>query len=88
LTESEKTIPELRSLIISYNKILTINGLEQLKKLDTLDLSYNKIKKLTGVKLLKNLKTINLAMNNISASEEKKITAKYKDKKPLVYLGN
>ncbi|CAK56731.1 unnamed protein product (macronuclear) [Paramecium tetraurelia] len=56
---------QFHTLILSYNKISTINGLNELPNLVRLDLSHNEISNLNGLQHLNSLEVLDLTHNNI-----------------------
>ena len=56
----------LRDLDLSYNQIIEIKGLENLKALRSLDLSLNQIREISGLENLRKLGTLELYHNQIA----------------------
>lgn len=63
-------MPSLKVLVVSFNKILKITGLNELCLLEKLDLSYNLLKRIEGLSGLTNLLTLDLAGNDICCPDD------------------
>jgi len=58
-------LPSLKVLVLSFNKISQITGLQDLCVLERLDMSYNLLKRIDGLSGLSNLVTLDLAGNEL-----------------------
>lgn len=63
-------LPSLKVLVLSFNKISQITGLQDLCVLEKLDISYNLLKRIDGLSGLSNLLTLDLAGNDIWCSDD------------------
>jgi hypothetical protein len=63
-------ITGLKILILSFNKICKITGLDDLCVLEQLDLSYNALSRIEGLSGLNNLLTLDLAGNEIWCQDD------------------
>lgn len=63
-------LPSLKVLVLSFNKISQITGLQDLCVLERLDMSYNLLKRIDGLSGLSNLLTLDLAGNEIWCSDD------------------
>ena len=63
-------LPSLKVLVLSFNKISQITGLQDLCVLERLDMSYNLLRRIDGLSGLSNLLTLDLAGNEIWCSDD------------------
>ena len=68
--EELQGMPSLKVLVVSFNRILKITGLNELSLLEKLDLSYNLLKRIEGLSGLTNLLTLDLAGNDICCPDD------------------
>ena len=87
--ENLKHLPSIKTLILSFNQLTRIEGLEEVGgTLETLDLGYNQIRKIEGVNGLVELRTLKLENNLIYRLEDVNVLRKYVPKLENLSLRN
>ena len=87
--ENLKFLPNIKTLILSFNQLTRIEGLEDIGgTLETLDLGYNQIRKIEGVNGLVELRNLKLENNLIFRLEDVNVLRKYVPKLESLSLRN
>ena len=87
--ENLKFLPNIKTLILSFNQLTRIEGLEDVgKSLETLDLGFNQIRKIEGVNGLVELRNLKLENNLIFRLEDVNVLRKYVPKLENLSLRN
>ena len=76
--ENLNCLPRIKTLILSFNQIMRIEGFENVAKtLETVDLDHNQIRKIEGMSGLHNLRSLKLENNLLFRLEDVNVLRKY-----------